>query len=314
MSNKFLFKGSSIYNVKGDDRLTTTIFYYGKVVSNIDELGASRIIARIVGIDDELSNSDLSDAFPMVQKFLHVIPKIGETVLIFIPDMKNPNIDRLYIGPIISQPQKLKRDSELFSAKSALGSGITKPDPSPDTVPENRGVYPNVDDIAIQGRFNSDIILKENQVLLRAGQFENNTVPGDIPLFNKVNPSFIQIVNDTLFKVSDENNDEERGGAINVVSNKINLLTHKNGSPRFDLADQDSMISEDEMTKIISEAHQLVFGDKLIEFLILQRAAFANHAHAYPGMKPQDLQGATDIDKYLDFNLKSLLSKNIRIN
>ena len=269
---------------------------------------------RITGIDDAISKSDLAYSFPMVQKFVHIVPKIGETVLVLVPDVKNPQIDRMYVGPLISQPQMLKKDSELFSSKSALDSGLREPRPAPTTIPENKGVYPKVNEIAIQGRNNSDIIFKDTEVLMRAGQFDINTIEGDIPKFNKVDPSYIQIKHNTVLVKETENKAEERGGVINVVSNKINLLTHKNGSPRFQLNDQDTNISEVELLKIIANAHPLVFGDMLIEYLKLQRAAFANHVHPYPGMKPQDLSGSTDIDKYLEFDLESVLSKNIKIN
>jgi len=313
MSNKFAFGGKSIYNQGGGRRLETTIFYYGKVVSNIDELGANRIKVRISGVDDVLSNNDLSFSFPMVQKYVHIVPKIGETVMVFIPDMKNPHIDRLYLGPIISQPQMLRGDSELFSSDSVLDSGVRAPKPSPNTIPENKGVYPSVDDVALQGRNNSDLIFKDSEALLRAGQFESTQL-GEIPKFNKINPAYIQLKFDVVLEKGTEKKVIEKGSVANIVANKINLLTHKDGSPRFTLNDQDSTITDDEIQKIIKEAHPLVFGDTLIEYLKLQRAAFINHVHPYPGMKPQDLSGTNHIIKYLEFNLDALLSKNVRTN
>jgi hypothetical protein len=312
--SKFAFGGSSIYNKGARERLETTVFYYGKVVSNEDNLGANRIKARITGIDDSVTRDNIPFAFPMVQKFLHVIPKVGESVLVFIPDVKNPNIDRMYMGPIISQPQLLFKDSELFSSKSALDSGVKEPQPAPFTIPENRGVYPDLKDIALQGRDNTDIRLKEKEVLIRAGQFESDTPKGEIPKFNKVNPSYIQIKHDATLKRGTQNTETEIGGAINVVSNKINLLTHKNGSPRFALNDQNNMISDEELQRIVKDAHPLVYGDNLIEFLKVLINAFVNHVHTYPGMKPQDLSGSNDIDNLLEFNLESFLSKNIKIN
>jgi len=314
MNNKYAFGGASVFNKGSKNRLDTTIFYYGKVTSNFDELGANRIKVRITGIDDSLFEKDLSYSFPMLQKFFHVVPKVGETVMVFIPDVKNPFIDRLYLGPIISQPQNLYKDNNLFSSKSVLASGIKQPKPAPNTIPENRGVYPSLDTIAIQGRNNSDIILKEKELLLRAGQFDSKTPKGDIPKFNKINPSYIQIKHDIVLKANSEQEATEVGGAINIVSNKINLLTHKNGSPRFTLNDQNSMVSDEEIQKIINEAHPLVFGDRLNEFLSVFINAFTNHVHAYPGLKPQDLSGVNDIDKLLEYDLKSLLSKNIKIN
>ena len=321
--SKFAFGGNSIFNKSGNSRLGTTIFFYGTVVSTNDEFGASRIKVRIVGEDNELSDKNLPFSFPMIQKFMHVIPKIGETVLVFIPDVKNPFIDRMYIGPIISQPQNLNNDSGLHASKSTLDSGIREPKASPNSIPDSKGVYPKVEDIAFQGRNNSDLIFRDKEAILRAGQFDVDVALGEIPKFNKVNPSYIQLKHDVILKKATEievssnftkTTEEERGGVINIVSNKINLLTHKNGSPRFALNDQEENITEKELQRIIIEAHPLVFGDKLIEYEKLKRAAFANHVHAYPGMKPQDVSGSNDIDKYLNFDLDSMLSKNIRIN
>ena len=45
--SKYAFNGGSIYNQGSRGRLETTIFYYGKVTSNFDELGANRIKVRI---------------------------------------------------------------------------------------------------------------------------------------------------------------------------------------------------------------------------------------------------------------------------
>lgn len=314
MSNKYSFAGGSIYNKGAKSRLESTIYYYGKVVSNFDEVGANRIKVRITGVDDTIINDELAYAFPMLQKFFHVVPKIGETVMVFIPDSRNPYIDRLYLGPIISQPQNLYKDSDLFSPKSTLASGIKQAKPAPFTIPENRGVYPNIKDIAIQGRDNSDIVLKEKEVLVRAGQFDSNTSKGDIPNFNLVNPSYIKMKHDVILAEATDNRSAEIGGTINIVSNKINLLTHKNGSPRFKLNDQTDMITDEELRKINEDAHPLVFGDNLVDFIKILINAFINHVHAYPGMKPQDLSGSNDIDKLLEYNLDSLLSKNIRIN
>jgi hypothetical protein len=314
MSNKYAFAGGSQYNKGSSKRLETTIFYYGTVISNFDELGANRIKVRILGIDDSVTDSELSFAFPMIQKFFHVVPKIGETVMIFIPDVRNPFIDRLYLGPIISQPQMLNRDSDLFSSKTTLDSGIKEASPSPKTVPENRGVYPDPENVAVQGRNNSDLIFKDKEVLIRAGQFNVNTAKGDIPKFNKINPSFIQVKHDIILKKATDKTNAEKGGVINIVSNKINLLTHKNGNPRFILNNPDSMISDTEIQKIVENAHPLAFGDNLIELIKIFMNAFLNHVHPYPGMKPQDLSGENNIPKLLEYDLSSILSKNIRIN
>lgn len=310
MSNKYNFGGRSIFNqprTAGSGK----IFHYAIVESVDDPSEGNRIIARIKGIDDAKRTSNIPYSFPLLQKFFHVVPKVGETVMVFVPDLNNPSVDRMYVGPIISQPQRLSNDPHLYTSRSLLDSSIIDPLPAPSTVPENKGVYPKTEDVALQGRDNTDIIFREKEILIRAGKFEVNDAQttDDTPKFNKENPAYIQLKHNVTI---DE--DENKSSVVNVVGGKINLLSHKDGQPRFTLNDQDSMITDEELLNILENAHPLAFGDLLVEYLRLQRAAFINHVHPYHGKKPQDLAGAEDIDKYLDFDLNRILSKNVRTN
>lgn len=309
MSNKYISGGKSIFNGNSDENLMSTNFFKGIVLSNNDPNDAGRIKVRIKGVDDSIVDGELPFCFPMLQKFFHVTPKVGEVVFILIPSAKNPYSDRVFFGPIVSQPQMLFKDTYLDGATSMLNSGFMREKPSPSSIPENKGVSPNKEDVAIQGRDNSDLIFKPNEVIIRAGKFDLNTAKGEIPKFNLVNPSYIQVKHNLNL-----NNQRIKSGAINIVSDKINLITHKDGAPRFILNNQDSMISKEELDKIINEAHPLVFGDTLIKYLRLLRDAFLNHVHAYNGLKPEDLSGVNDIEECLKFDLDSMLSKNIRIN
>lgn len=309
MSNKYISGSKSIFNGDSDNNLLNTNFFKGIVIYNSDPNDAGRIKVRIKGVDDSILDGDLPFCFPMLQKFFHVTPKVGEVVFILIPSTKNPFSDRVFFGPIISQPQMLSKDSFIDGATSMLNSGFIKEKASPSSVPENKGVSPNKEDVAILGRDNSDLIFKPNEVIIRAGKFELNTVKGEIPKFNKLNPSYIQVKHNLNL-----NNETNKKGVINIVSDKINLITHKDGSPRFILNNQDSMISKEELNKIINEAHPLVFGDTLVKYLKLLRDAFLNHVHAYNGLKPEDLSGTNDIEECLKFDFDSMLSKNIRIN
>lgn len=297
--------GKSIYSYdKNDNR----IFYYGLVESITDESDGYIVRARIKGIDDILATQQLPTAFPLIPKFTSVQPKVGELVMIFIPDFNNKNQDRMYIGPIISQPQKLNKDKFFYSATSLLDTGKISPEPAPTKIPKTVGVYPNKQDFSVQGRGNNDIIFKNNELVLRNNKFirENES---DIPIFNKFNISYIQ------FKSGVEEEDsEEKKDVLNLVSDKINLLTHKDGNPRFNITNQDNLISDKEMLKILKDAHPLVFGDILIEFIIKFRDAFISHVHPYHGKTPENLSGNESIKELLNFNLKTLLSKNIKIN
>lgn len=311
MSNKYNFSKHNLINDKTDDQ-TSILFHIGVVTQNEDNTDSGRIKCRIKGLDDHLSDSDLLYAFPIQTKLFHITPKVGEAVFVFTPSLKIKNVDRCYIGPIISQPQFINNSQFTNGATSGLDNGFTQKKPAPSTIPENKGVYPNKEDVAIQGRDNSDIVLKSKEVLLRAGKFDVNTKFGEIPKFNFDNPSYIQIKHGVV--IDKNTSTSERGGVVNVVSNKINLLTHKNGSPRFALSDQDSMISSSELDKILAEAHPMVYGDLLVNYLKLLRNALINHVHAYNGLPAEDLSGRNDVEDYLAFDLKSILSSNIKIN
>jgi hypothetical protein len=283
------------------------IFHMGVVESSEDESDAGRIQVRIKGVDDHIgSTKNLPYAFPLVQKFFHVIPQVGETVWIFTPDKKELQSNRLYIGPIISQPQNLNRDPHVISSTAGLSGGFAKLQTAPSTIPESKGVYPKKDEVAIQGRNNTDITFKDSEIVIRAGKFVAEKRTGNIPKFNNENPTYIQLNHNV-------ESDGKKVGILNMVADKIHLLSHE-GSPSFDLADQEKTISDEELIKLLSDAHPLVFGDLLIEYLESFKDAFLNHVHAYNGMLPQDMGGQAKIKKFLEFDVSKIISKNIKIN
>lgn len=300
-SNKFNANNSD-YNKGGK---SNKVLHMAVVVSTQDFADAGRIKVRIKGIDDHITEVDkLPYSFPLLQKFFHVTPKLGESVWCMFPDANNPFMDRVYMGPIISQPQNLSRDPHAVSSTAGLDGSFTETKKAPSTLPESRGVYPRIGDVAIQGRQNNDIILRDNEIQIRVGKYTDKDKEGDIPKFNKVNPTYIQL----------KQAKGDIGGVVNLVGSKINILSHDGGNPRFNLADQDSMISNDELAKILEKAHPLVFGDLLIEYLNLFKEAFINHVHPYNGMRPEDLKGINAKKRFLEFDVEKIISKNIKIN
>lgn len=274
----------------------------GKVVSIIDEFDGGRIKVRIKGLDDKSSDGDLPYSFPLLPKFINIIPNIGESVFVFLLKSENQYDNRMWLGPIISQPQKLNNDPHYFTSTSLLSSGIVSPEQAPSTLPNAKGIYPDKKNIAIQGRDNSDLIFKKNEIVLRAGKF----VIGDNLKFNKKNIGYIQIKHNVPIDL--ENN--VSGTVTNIISDKINLISH-NGSPRFVLNNQDELISDNELDKILKNAHQLVYGDILLEFIKLVKNFIINHSHPYHGLPPVKDNNVNDV---INFNLNRLLSDNIRIN
>lgn len=271
----------------------TNIFKYGTVIDVQDDLDGDRVRVHIRGIDP--SNYEIKDipyAFPLLPKNIYIKPKIGETVFVFVQNDSFDD-DRFFIGPIISQPHKI--DYDTITSQSLLRSGLINPDIAPSQNPNNAGVQLEDEDVGFQGRGSTDIIVKPHEIRLRAGK----TL--DMRNFNKENQSYVQIKYDK----------SNKNGSINVVSDNINLLSHK-GLDKFNMSDPTNLISDEEYAKIIEKAHQLPFGDVLIQFFNILLKAFSTHVHAYAGLPPDLNQ--IELKTLLEYDLKKILSKNIRIN
>lgn len=269
------------------------LFKYGTVVSVEDELDGDRVKVYIRGVDPV--NYDIKEipySFPLLPKNIYIKPKVGETVFVFVQGDSFYE-DRFFIGPIISQPHKIEYDT--ITSQSLLSSGLINPDIPPSQNPNNSGVQLENEDVGLQGRGNTDIILKPNEIRIRAGK----TL--DMRNLNKENPSFIQVKYDK----------SNKSGHVNIVSDKINLLSHSSKN-KFNLSDPKSLISDEEYNKIIEKAHQLPFGDILIDFMNIFLKAFTTHVHAYAGLPPDLNQ--IEMKKLLSYELKNILSENIRIN
>lgn len=309
-------------------------FSIGKVMSVDDPQGMGRIkvyvngtTARggddgISGLKDEQNNiipTLLPWAMPMNSMFSSQ-PKVGEAVIVFNIDNKKTGIDRIYFGPIISQPQNLNYESYDFSPLNGLTASNKDPNKSVFDIPELReGVFPKGDEVSIQGRFNTDITQKNNEIIIRAGKFESSDTNQFNIAFNSKTQAFIQIKNGVSFPTTEDPDEKELGTVTNIVASKINLLTHKNGSPIINL-NPTNLINDSELEKIFAEAHQLPFGDILLEYLRLLKDAIFYHVHNGNGNPATDLTGegnsqSISVLKTKADNLeKRMLSKNIRIN
>jgi len=225
-----------------------------------------------------------------------------------INEYLNETYNRYWIGPIISQPQKIAKDSDFLTAKAGLAEGSNFGlNVAPSTITEAIGVYPKKEYVSQIGRNNTDIIHKNNEILIRTGKHvaDNNLV------FNKKNPGYIQVKSNITLPPLTENDKETIGSVTTVVSNRINLITH-DGSPNFDVTDQEDQITNQNLQKIIKEAHPLVFGDTLIKFIKVQRAFELNHVHEHINLPPNNEQ--PEYKDLMNFPLNEILSKTIHIN
>ena len=281
-------------------------------------------------MDKDLTDNQLANCYPLLPKHINIVPKVGEVVFIILLDPDNKFSDRLYFGPIISTPQYLQKDTIDKTALSSLAISPVSPNLDIDTLKEAVGIFPKREDIALQGRDNADIILKENESLIRAGQHElNNNLA-----FNSKNPSYIQLRYNAPIAKNGGNNQSspqfsptrptatdgsggkntKNGSVINIVSDKINILGHSDTDRDYILGNNENYISDDELLNIIDNAHPIAFGDTLLDYLKKLELAFMNHVHRFPGLKPSAVDGENYLKEYLEYPVETILSKNIKVN
>ena len=137
-------------------------------------------------------------------------------------------------------------------------------------------------------------------------KYINNSIPQlrewDInPKTQTTEKSEIVDEEETIFNSS-------KGSVVNMVSNKINLISYgnKNG---FKLLDPDITITAEQQLKINSEAQPIPYGYILNDFLGLIKSFVGTHVHAYHGLPPDPDPLVTQI---LNYDLESILNQNVR--
>ena len=240
----------------------TTEAEHGQETNPVQELKKKRTISienkefTPWGKDDP----DVHQAF--LPPHLNIVPKEGEAVKILYYDATNRTQNKQYIGPLISQPNKLG-DENFHTGRyhtSQVPDGTVSIGPDVTAGKYSQGVFPNPKDIAIQGRHNTDIILGmserepksksltneqiytstdvENQpeinvnpqILVRAGKFiENKSVPSQPKANNKL--TFIQL---NQFPETLEITEEEGAKDVKLLDEKINVIFEYDIQPSED--------------------------------------------------------------------------------
>lgn len=314
----FLDHGGAIFSTSesGINATSASLFnvWVARVTSIKDDTLGGIIYASIPNVDNKniADDDDTLMAFPLMTKFIHVLPKKDEYVFIFIQDNKQTSGNRFWMGPIISQPQFLKSDT--FNALSELKAGrVGNPSKAPNDA-DTIGSFPSVTDIAIQGRDNSDIILRPNAVVIRAGKFEFD-VPKEtqIPNFNKINPAYVKL--NYHVPIKQENNITTYGSSIAMVADKLMLLTHsgkKSNLKTIKLTNPNEEMPIETILEILAHAESAVYGDTLVRFIKeILIPYLTEHTHNGSGNPPiVTLQLSQKLEL---FNYNDLLADNIRM-
>ena len=283
---------SKAFDREGNNQDAIKNIYWGEVISIEDVTDGGKIKVRL-SLDNKIIDGNLPWCFPMLPKFFHLYPKVGEIVRIFIEDTRYPQRSRYWMGSVISQLTETNFDP-FYTALSTTNIAFTEPKKAHSQYPDAKGVYPTKEDVAILGRDNADMVIRTREIELRAGKHEylNNLA------LNKENPASVKLSFDTT-------GDTTVSSTV-VMSDRIAFISHE-GIPKFKAAELDSVDRE----KVFSEGHPMVRGDVMAEALEIMRKAIIQHIHPYAKL-PADKSGIINDLEKIDFT--QILQKNVVIN
>lgn len=174
---------------------TLKLFYQGEVISNEDNFDSGILKIRIPEVDKNITDTDLPPCYPLFNfQFFRVMPQKGERVFvifdrIYDTDNKLNQEKRYWNALIISNVSKINYDPFYYTSASAQSDGWNIPEQVFKNLPTANGLFPNLNDVIIRGRNNTDISLRNGEILLRSGRH----LQGLPFVYNKENPAFIQI-------------------------------------------------------------------------------------------------------------------------
>lgn len=278
-------------------------------VESIDDIhNSGRIKVRLHPDDDRDTLDKVPYAYPLLPKMFNVLPKVGEAVIIFLTAAGDGKSNRYYVGPVISQMADLEYSSYYTNAFTNYPDSLVSPKPDQDLLNDAIGAFGDKQDVSIYGRKGTDIILKENDIRIRAGaRIDGDNKIGKV--FNRYSPAYLKLkYSDTPLSI--ENNGKKWNSSATLVADEINLISNTSNR-NFITTDEKELISDEEMKKIIQNAHALPYGDVLIQFLKRFLWEFQNHTHVYPGTLTTLYAGHED---FFNYDFEPMLSKNVRIN
>ena len=289
--------------------------------------GGMRVRAKLDEDKQKQQKNELIPwAFPLLPKSIQTPPKKGEAVLIIADEVGGFNSgQRYYIGPLISQPQ-YNTFCPAENGTTLLKFSSRQPLPSLDWISETFGAFPKKEDVALIGRGAEDVVLKYNdtnkisEVDIRAGirgegiyspvdKTDNNKVVGNI-VFNDIDPAYIQLKYKSGITTGDK---KEANSLINIVADRINIMSNKDSNVNHDLHDSDTLVKESEISNMMDRLHQVPMGDKLVEILDIMKGAILHHVHPCGG-KEQAGDTPGYINKLKDYDLNKILSEYVRIS
>jgi hypothetical protein len=195
--------------------MDSRIIVPGKVLNSDDPLMLGRVRVQIIieneqqnepSKNEEWTNKDPMVCLPLIPYYLSQVPKVGEYVNIIFAtrdETKDPN--KFYIQGPITRPWNNPQES-YSNSKSMLADGAyikqaenVRTGPLGEIQEGLVGIYPLPGDNAFLGRGTTDLLIKSEDIILRAGKYK--TTPGvEKPRYNNQR-SWVQLSNYTLEKI-----------------------------------------------------------------------------------------------------------------
>jgi hypothetical protein len=178
----------------------------------------------------------------MLPLYVWTVPKVDELVQVYYHEPNNTQfLNQYYIQGPFNRIQNIVQENYNESQKYTDISGVqiigsknlrnpngTYKNPDPD------GVFPDPGDVAILGRGSTDIVLKEDTTLIRAGKYNGELVSDRDPVGNK-NRAFIQL---SKFRTKTSIGERVRQADLKVQNLQVNYLVEyeiTNPENTFDL-------------------------------------------------------------------------------
>lgn len=288
---------------------------YPAIVINIDDPAEqNRIIARIINLDKDgnikggrdrdTPDDKLPFCVPMLPEHFHVRPLVGEMVYVFLENPSDNTAPRYYIGPMITSQYKLKFQDYKESIK-IFDYTVFNVNNSVNSKPKTATAMPEQADVAVQGRGDSDLILRPREAYVVAGKFKPNSF--DV---NTETPSYLQL----------KQYDNVTTGPLkaysqaNLQSTNVNIFSPLGKFRDKNLANYEKNEDLKSFGDFASTLHPTVFGDELVKLLDVIIRVILTHIHTPQSPLVPTPESAQLQEYSVDGSLQNILSKHIRIN